>query len=1066
VQVCPRCGEENPPRFRLCGFCGTALGAQVPIHEVRKTVTVVFSDLKGSTALGERLDSEALREVMSRYFDAMRGVLEEHGGTIEKFIGDAVMAVFGLPRVHEDDALRAVRAAAGMKSALAELNDELERRYGVRLVNRTGVNTGEVVAGDPSAGQRLITGDTVNVAARLEQAAPASEVLIGEPTNRLVRDFGDVEPVEPLELKGKQERVPAYRLLGVRQAERRRTEGRLVGREQELATLERALGDANRLHTSVLVTLLGEPGVGKTRLTDEFAQATAVGARFLRGRCLPYGRGITFWPLLEVVRDAAGIREEDSPEVARAKLAALAPDAPEAVDRVASAVGLGLADYPLEEIYWGSRRLFESLARERALIILIEDIHWAEDAFLGLIERLESSAAAPLLLLCTARPDLLERRPDWCPDSHRLELEPLSATETTLVLEQLLGEPDLPPEVTDRIGRASEGNPLFVEQLISMIVDDGLLVRSADGWRVEGDISNLAIPDSIHALLSARLELLTAEERAILEPASVVGMVFRRAAVEALADDAVRGRSTLLLDGLVEKRLVRRASGDVDEDAYQFHHNLVRDTAYQSLLKRTRATLHERFADWAEEVNRQRDRELEFAEILGYHLERAYEYFGELGPLDDHALGLGRRAAGHLSSAGRRAFGRGDMGAAANLLRRAAQLLPERHADRIALLPELGEAMMEIGEFAWAELYLDEAAAGAREMGDPVVEADALLTRLLVQHHALDDLGAWRAEVTQETTRLIPILEDHVATAELAKAWRMVAFVHGTICRWEEAAAAQQLALGYARRANKRRQEARLAAAYTISLRDGPTPVDEAIALCEEIVRSGLVDRQAEGVALSSLAVLQALQGDFDTARDSYRRAYATLVDLGGALLAAHTSLTSGRVEMLAGEPATAEAALRRDYDALGTLGERYFRPLVGALLARALFDQDRIDEADGIAAEVRTQAAEDDVETQALSRSVLARVAALRGVEHEALRFIDEAITALDETDAPVTRADARVDASVILAQAGRHAEGVERLQQAAELYDRKGARLQAERSTLQLEKLRQPSAVVSETV
>ncbi len=300
MAVCPSCGEQNPDRFRLCGYCGTPLAAPLPAQEVRKTVTVVFCDLKGSTSLGERLDSEALREVMTRYFDEMRGALEEHGGLIEKYIGDAIMAVFGLPRIREDDALRAVRGAAEMKRRLAVLNAELERRWGVTLENRTGVNTGEIVAGDPSAGQRLVIGDTVNVAARLEQAADAQEILIGAPTFRLVRTSVRVEEVEPLELKGKAERVPAYRLLSVEEvgtAERRRLP--LVGREAELATLESELETAVLSSSCRLVTIVAQAGVGKSRLLEELFDRIAPRATTLGGRCLPYGRGITFWPLIE-----------------------------------------------------------------------------------------------------------------------------------------------------------------------------------------------------------------------------------------------------------------------------------------------------------------------------------------------------------------------------------------------------------------------------------------------------------------------------------------------------------------------------------------------------------------------------------------------------------------------------------------------------------------------------------------------------------------------------------------------------------------------------------------------
>jgi class 3 adenylate cyclase len=311
VRICANCGEENPDRFRLCGFCGTPFEEALPSQETRKTVTIVFSDLKGSTSLGEKLDSEALRAVMTEYFDAMRTVLERHGGRIEKFIGDAVMAVFGLPRLHEDDALRAVRAAADMQAALEALNTDLEARWGVTLQNRTGVNTGEVVAGDSAADQRLITGDAVNVAARLEQAAPAQQVLLGELTYRLVADMVSVEEVEPLELKGKSERVAAYRLVAVLQdAGVRAGGGRLtpmVGRDEEHAELLAQFDGAVADRRPRLVTVLGEAGVGKSRLTAEFLASVEASARVMSGRCLSYGDGITFWPMADAIRIAADI---------------------------------------------------------------------------------------------------------------------------------------------------------------------------------------------------------------------------------------------------------------------------------------------------------------------------------------------------------------------------------------------------------------------------------------------------------------------------------------------------------------------------------------------------------------------------------------------------------------------------------------------------------------------------------------------------------------------------------------------------------------------------------------
>jgi class 3 adenylate cyclase len=320
VQICPNCGEENPPRFRLCGFCGAALveaAAPVAPREIRKTVTIVFCDLVGSTSLGERLDSESLREVMNRYFTAMRAELEDHGGTIEKFIGDAIMAVFGLPTLHEDDALRAVRAAAGMQAALLRLNDELDRSWGIRLANRTGLHTGEVVAGDPTGGQRLVTGDPVNTAARLEQAAPTNEILIGELTYRLVREAVEVEQVAPLELKGKLARVPDYRLVAVSDEAVRGRDvtapeaSPMVGRAGEIARLREAFAAAVEKRSLRIVTIVGDAGVGKSRLTREFLASVAEQAYVVRGRCLPYGRGITFWPLVEIVRSAAEIDDDD-----------------------------------------------------------------------------------------------------------------------------------------------------------------------------------------------------------------------------------------------------------------------------------------------------------------------------------------------------------------------------------------------------------------------------------------------------------------------------------------------------------------------------------------------------------------------------------------------------------------------------------------------------------------------------------------------------------------------------------------------------------------------------------
>jgi class 3 adenylate cyclase/tetratricopeptide (TPR) repeat protein len=1045
VIPCTSCGGENPQQFSFCGYCGTALpraepAAAAPVHETRRQVTIVFSDLKGSTALGERLDSEALREVMTMYFEAMSPALEAHGGTVEKFIGDAIMAVFGMPQAHEDDALRAVRAALEMKERLAVLNVELDARWGVTLANRTGVNTGIVIASSESSSrQRLVTGDTVNVAARLEQAAPAYEVLIGEPTYRLVRDAVEVEEVEPLELKGKSERVPAYRLISVVEGAVVRSHTLpLVGREEELALLSGLLDEAVAAQACRLVKVVADAGTGKSRLIEEVMMlAGARGGLALRGRCLQYGRGITFWPLVEMVAEAAGIVREDPPELARGKIAALVDDE-SVVDRVAAAVGLSDAPYPLDELNWGARKLLESVAAGRPLVAVFEDLHWAEPALLDLLDHVASQAAgAPIVVVGTARPELEEQHPGWpaVEGSTELRLEPLGGEAVDRLVEHLLGR-DLPAEVLAQIVSAAEGNPLFVEQLVAMFIEEGVLKREGDRWVAMRDFAErVAVPHSLEALLAGRLDLLPRDELTVLESASVIGLNFPAEPVEEIVPAALVPVGPHL--GRIEARHLVRPADEGSDGAYRFHHILVRDSAYNRLPKRIRSTLHARFARWGERVNRERGRELEFQEIMGFHLEEARRYLLELAPLDDEGRELGRRAAGHLGPAGRRAFGRGDMAAAANLLGRSVGLLPEGSPDRLELLPDLGEALLEIGEFADAQARLDEAVAGAAALGDGRLEADAILTRLRVAHYTLDDLDGWRAEVQRETDRLIPRLEAEGEVAVLAKAWLMVAFVHGTVCRWQETADALERAIHNARLAGDARKLARHSASYVMALSEGPTPAPVAIERAEEVLEYGLVDRGAEAIIMLSVAPLHAMAGDFERARELTAAAGDVLRDLGATVTAARTSDATARIELMAGDPAAAEARLRADYDALTALEERYVLPNIAALLAKTLVELGRLEEAAEVASVAEALADADDVEAQAVLRAVRARLLGARGARDEARVLALEAVELTRQTDAPVLRADTLVEvADTLEASAG---EGTAALEEARELYERK---------------------------
>jgi predicted ATPase/class 3 adenylate cyclase len=1065
--VCPNCGEENPARFRLCGYCGTALAPALPPQETRKTVTIVFSDLKGSTNLGEALDPESLREVMTRYFDSMKAVLDLHGGTIEKYIGDAIMAVFGLPRLHEDDALRAVRAAHGMQQALVELNRSLLATYGVELTNRTGVNTGEVVAGDPTTGQRLVTGDAVNTAARLEQAAPANEILIGGLTYALVHGQVEVEEVEPLELKGKAERVPAYRLVGIAgTASSGREASPLVGREGELAVLEQALTDATEGRSCRLVTVVGEAGVGKSRLIREFLDRHATDARTLHGRCLSYGEGITFWPIAEAVRMVAGIVEDDTPEAARGRIAALLemddPEREQIVDRVSAAIGLTPDQVPVSEIFWGIRRLFEALAAERPLIVLFDDIHAAAPTFIELIDHLvDASRLAPIVLVCSARHELSEAHPAWAerPGSLTVTLEPLTPEDSERFIDRLLGETELPLELRRRVVVAAEGNPLYAEQMVSMLADRGLAGQngSGAGRTIDGPTPDeLIVPPSIQALIAARLDLLSREERAVVEPASVVGLVFPEPAVHELVPDAVRPTLGQHLSALARKQFVRPAGPEIaggDDDTYRFHHILIRDTAYAALLKRARATLHERFVAWAEQVNRERDREQEYEEILGYHLEQAYRYRTELGPLDEEGRSIGASASQRLGAAGRRAFARGDLPAATNLLGRAAALREPGDPERIELLVDLGEAQLERGSFAEAIATLEEATAAAATIGDARLEARARLNRRNVALYAGDANSGPAALAAADEA--IPIFETTADRAGLARAWRLRVFVHGTAGRYDEAAAAAERVVEHATAAGDARMAARGAQVYASVALHGSLPVSEVRARCERLAEQVAGDRKSQAVINGVLAQLCAMQGDIEPARELYETQRRMLADLGPSVTAMSTSIERARVERLAGDLDAAERELRADDAALTALGERYFRSTVVAMLAGVLVTGGRTSEAGEIVVTARELADEDDALSQVLWRTAQARLLAESDQPDAAIAEAERAVAIARDGDDIDLLGDAQAELGAVYLRAGRADAAGPPLREALTLYERKGNEVSAARTRAALDAL-----------
>ncbi|MFT3954974.1 MAG: AAA family ATPase [Piscinibacter sp.] len=1056
MQKCPGCGEENPPKFRLCGYCGTPLAAApaaLPVREVRKTVTVVFSDLKGSTALAERLDAEAMHEVKERYFAAMAAEIVRHGGKIEKYVGDAIMAVFGLPRAHEDDALRAVRAAIGMQTALRGVNADLSARYGVALANRTGVNTGEVVATDDAgADQKLATGDAVNVAARLEQAAPENQIYLGETTWRLVRDAVEVEAVEPLELKGKAQRVPAFRLVAAQGLDGlvRRHDRPLVGREAELSAIARCFDEVRRERVARMVTLVGDAGLGKSRLVREVIDRVAVGARVLSGRCLPYGDGITFWPLLSMLREAADIRDTDNTEQAVERLAAAVGDA-EVAQRLASATGLSRSTYPLADINWAARKFFERWAAERPLLVFVDDIHWAEPAFLDLLEHLrETVANAPVLVLCTARHELFEQRSDWGtqPGTLRIELRALSDAAAAQVVAHLLGDAGLSAEVTQRIVQAAEGNPLYAEQMLSMLIDSGALRRDGDRWVRTDSAAEIAVPPTIQALLEARLDGLARSERATVEPASVVGLEFPQTAVEALAPTPLQPEVAAHLGSLTRRQFVRPAASSGVELMFRFHHHLVRDTVYNGLLKRARANLHLAFVRWADRANADADRALEFQEILGYHLEQAHRYLRELGPLDAEGRAVGRDSAARLAAAGRRAADRGDRHAAANLLRRAVALLEADDPARWALLPDLAETLIGMGDFAGARDALAQAEAAARAGDDLRLRAHGTVLGLFVHIYSGEQPEGWSEDALRTTHALIPALEAQAAHNELATAWRLIALVHGIAGRYSPANDAVVRSIAHARAGGNERMVARNRAAQAMNALQGPMPVGEAIAQCRELLAAGLSDRQLEGSVMCVLAQLEAMNGGLDAARALYRRSRLMLRDLGQGVYAASTGIDLARVELLGGDLDLARREVEADCAFLAAQGETYFLSTMTALLARIARDQGRDDDALALSRDAEAATADDDMESQALWRMVRAPLLARRGELAEAEALARAALGFVQRSESPALQADALVELAEVLAAAGQAGEARRTLAEAIVLYEAKGHRVAAARA------------------
>ena len=1059
---CHECGQRTPDQAKFCPACGTRLEAARPAVEAlpvetRRTVTVLFVDVTGSTSLGERLDPEAIRRIFSRYFGEVAAIVSRHGGTLEKFAGDALVAVFGLPILHEDDALRAVRAAAEARAALAVVNDDLVRDYGLGLDTRTGINTGEVVGGETDSGSTLATGDMVNVAARLEARAQPGEIVIGAATYRLVRDAVTVEELAPLELKGKSQPVAAYRVVDVAPdapGVLRRLESPLVGRSLELAELLQSFDDAVGERACRVAILLGDAGAGKSRLAHELATVVGERASVLEGRCVPYGEGITYFPLSIMLKPLAGIEDDDSRDAAREKLLALLPDAEEAslvVARLAGAIGLDEVLARPEEIAWAVRRLLESLARERPVLVFLDDLHWAEPTFVRLVEYLAAfGAGSPVLLVCSARPDASENLSGLTGSdgARTLLLEALPDTACGTLIANLLGD-DVAPEIVARVAEAAEGNPFFIEETARMLLDEGLIVRHGARWEPLGDLAEVVLPPSIEALLAARLDRLAPIELAVLQRAAVIGRIFGWGAVRALTPEAERDLVADALDGLLRKEVVftdaQLLSG---EDAYRFGHILVRDAAYRGVPKETRAELHEQFATFLEDATG--DRAAEYEEIIGYHLEQAFTFRTQLGPVTDPVAVLRNRAQMRLTSAGERALLRGDLPAALNLFERAAALTAGG-ADQAEALTHVGRVLLRFGKLAEADALLQQALELAQADADALRAARAELAREFVLLQ-LEPEGR-SGEIVDLTARVMPLLEAHGDELGLAHAWRLRSEVSRLVCRFAEEEAALEQALAHADAAGDEREAAEIKLWLGTCLCYGPAPVDVGIARTREMLEKARGVRWVEASILGMLGYLHAMADEPELARELHGRSGAILEELGMTYPLAARAVNTGRIELMAGDLEAAEQQLLWGYERLEQIGETEVRSTMAAVLAQVLYEQGRDDEAERFALTSDELAAADDVYSQLLWRAALAKVRARRDGAEDARPLAEEAVRLAASTDSLSFHGWALLDLARVDALLSGGAPPPELVAEAVELFQRKGDKASLRRAVAQFE-------------
>jgi DNA-binding SARP family transcriptional activator len=1010
-------------------------------HTVRKTITVmsVALDIGSGTEAG--LDPEALRPLVGKALDEIAHAIAAHGGSIETVATDGLTAVFGLPNVHEDDALRALRAAVEARDRLISLESKLLTDREIELQVRIGIGTGEALTGASAGLQLRATGEPLTASAMLAREAAPGAILFEQRTRQLLSDVVDAAPAEN-----------GWLLLRLRDAAPRRAErlvSPMVGREREQRRLSDAFEQAVGARSCQLFTVLGLAGVGKSRLVREFLDVIGESALIARGRCLPYGEGITYWPLLECVKEAVGLEGTESAEAAIERLARElngTHGATLVAQQVAEMIGLVDASGRAEEGFAAICSLFESLAGSRPVVLCFDDIHWAETRFLDLIEYLAGWLRdAPILIVCMGRPELLETRPSWGGgnlNSTVTRLEPLSDDQCEELLRNLVGPTELPGEIAARIVGAAEGNPLFVEEMLSMLIDEGLLAREDDRWAPSGDIAGTIVPPSISALLAARLDQLDAAQRAAIQRAAVAGKVFQESAIAELSPEGARAGILDTLTALLRKDLIRPDQTSLGSRTYRFRHLLIRDAAYGSIPKESRAELHERFSRWLEESGDGMG--IEHDEIVGYHLEQAFRYRSELGVLDDHTRAVGLEAAQRLGAAGRRAFVRSDAPAGVNLISRAVALLPREAPLRVELLPTVRVIQGMEGDLSWADRILTEAVEAAATSGDRKLASTALVQRGFLR--LFTDADTTPDELIDVARRATDVFQEFGDELGLARAWRLIAQAHYLARHGAASADASEVGLRHAMRAGDRYELGGLVEWLAVALFLGPMPAPEAVTRCRRLLREIAGDLELEVHVLGVCACLLAMQCELEEATVFIERGKQLIGKLGESiwLFSWHCAF----IGILQGDAVSAEREMQPAYTALKKMGETsHFSTIVLGLAATAYL-QGRYDDAVQYTIEGEHAARPNDVASQIMWRSIRAKTIARQGDHATAQELSRTAIAYASQSDFHFSHADALLNHAEVLDLAGDTAAAQAATREAIHYYKLKGNTFAAARA------------------